>query len=106
MFTMVPSSTTISCATEMRTSAQMRRLSPLVSATSSTAASGWVSVIAVPSLVGRSRSGAAGRGRQDDLVDDAGDEVLGRRLADHEEAVQHDAGQGRREELDVDVVAD
>ena len=45
-------------------------------------------------------------GRQDDLVDDPGDASSVGVLAEDEEAVQDDAGEGRREQVDVDVGAD
>ena len=45
--------------------------------------------------VGEADRRRRGGGRQDDLVDDPGDEVRGRGLAHEEEAVQDDPGQGR-----------
>src|SRR6478735_5480768 len=101
MFTMVPSSTTISCATEMSTSAHPRWsfLPELVLAALAT------------SVIRRSfcrgsvvRGRVAGGGRQDDLVDHAGDQVRRGQLAHDENAVQDDAGEGRLQQREVDVV--
>src|SRR5690242_17274933 len=104
MFTMVPSSTTISCATEMSTSAQPRCCfvpEPVLSAfTTSVIGVSWFS----RGSGGQDR--LAGGSRQDDLVDHLGDQVGGRLLAHDEEAVQHDAGQRRLEQGQVDVVAE
>ena len=53
--------------------------------------------------------GAAGlraAGGQDDLVEDAIDEVRAGGLAEHEDAVQDDARQGRADQVDVGVVAE
>src|SRR3954451_12169723 len=89
MFTMVPSSTTISCATEMSTSAHPRCSflpEPVLAALAT-------SVIRRSFCRGSvERSRVAGRGRQDDLVDHAGDQLGGGRLAQDEHAVQHDPG--------------
>ena len=54
------------------------------------------------------RSAAAGGGRahrggEDDLVDDPGDECLVGQLAQDVDAVEDDAGQGRGEQVEVDV---
>src|SRR3954454_10802898 len=103
MFTMVPSSTTISCATEMSTSAHPRccLLPELVL---SALATSVIGVSFSRGSVGRSR--LAGGGRQDDLVDHAGDQVGCRLLAHDEDAMQHDAGERRLEQGQVEVVAE
>src|SRR3954453_13514383 len=113
MFAMVLSSTTISWATQISTSAQVAWEGPFTGPWSTTASGRSVSsVMGVGSLSmgGRERS-ADGRtgdasGRQDDLVDDALHELLGGALADEEEPMQHDPGQGRGQQLDVHVRTD
>src|SRR3954453_3889453 len=113
MFAMVLSSTTISWATQISTSAQVAWEGPFTGPWSTTASGRSVSsVMGVVSLSmgGRERS-ADGRtgdasGRQDDLVDDALHELLGGALADEEEPMQHDPGQGRGQQLDVHVRTD
>src|SRR3954453_9434101 len=105
MFTIVPSSTTMSCATEMRTSAQPRCLPTPVSGASLSGAT-RVSVMCCVTFWWRDVSRGRGGGRQDDLVDDAGDDVPRGDLADEDEAVHDDPGQGRGEQVDVDVRAD
>src|SRR5690349_11105156 len=86
MFTMVPSSTTMSCATEMSTSAHPRCcfLPELVLAALAT------SVIRRSFCSVGERSRTTGGGRQDDLVDHAGDQLGSRGLAEDEHAVQDD----------------
>src|SRR4051812_2486215 len=112
MLAMVLSSTTISWATQISTSAQAAWLGALLGPSSTTASGRSVSSVMgmCLSVIGRERSADTrvgdASGREDDLVDDALDELLGGSLADEEEAVQHDPGQGRGEQLDVHVRTD
>src|SRR6478752_5238890 len=92
MFTMVPSSTTMSCATEMSTRAHPR-CSFLPEAVLSALATSVIRRSFCRGSVVRGRG--AGSGRQDDLVDHAGDQVGRGLLAHDENAVQDDAGECR-----------
>src|SRR3954454_15624956 len=92
MFTMVRSSTTISCATEMSTSAHPRCIFLPELVLSALATSVIRRSFCRGSVV---RGRGAGGGRQDDLVDHAGDEVGVGLLAHDENAVQDDPGEGR-----------
>src|SRR5687768_10986214 len=100
MLAIVLSSTTISCAIEMITSAQPRWVWPPF---------GWDSSSmrgSVVSDIGFLGVGRVHRGRHDDLVDDAGDGVLVRCLAEDVETVQADAGQRGAEEAGVEILSD
>src|SRR5215212_10637532 len=107
MLAMVLSSTTISWATQMRTSAQAACRGAATAPSSTVDSSRAVrSVMGCLSVGGSDGSAHSASGRQDDLVDDAGDELLGGELADEDEAVHDDPGQGRGEQVDVDLGAD
>src|SRR5687768_15889229 len=100
MLAIVLSSTTMSCATEMSTRAQPRRTCPPIGGVTSSVAT-WV-----VSAIGFLDVGGVHRGGHDDLVDDAGDQVLVGDLPEHEDPVQADAGQGRTEQAHVEVLTD
>ena len=114
MLAMVASSTTISWATEIRTSAQPRWLWPCP-------AVDGCAVVTDPGVVSASLMGflalsyrvwvVRGRvrvehGGEDDVVDDALDDRVVGGEAHHEGAVQQDPGQRRADHLEVDVVPD
>ena len=110
MFTMVPSSTTISWATEMSTSAQPRcRFWWLVGSATSVGAlavSVMRSCLSVGQGLVRRPGRAVAHGRQDHVVDDPGDGVVVGLEAHHEGAVQEDPGQRGADDLEVEVVVD
>ena len=105
MLAMVASSTTISWAMQMSTRAQPRCRWPggvgsAACRRRSLRRGSWCLL-----AVGR-WGGAAGGGREDDLVDDPLDERrVGDRLAQDEDAVQDDPREGRAEQVEVDVRA-
>src|SRR6476659_1751934 len=114
MFAMVASSTTISWATEMSTSAHPRGRWPDPAVGS---AAGAVAMdMRVPSVrrrgwggggrVGVVSAGAARRGGEDDLVDHVGDGLLVGGQPEHEAAVQDDAREGGGQQVEVEVRRD
>ena len=121
MLAMVASSTTISWATEMSTRAQPRwrvavpvarrcgrRCGDVVMRSWVVAGCVTVGQAADGRRVGVVRGQAVGpvAAGHDDLVDDAGDGLLVGGLARDEAAVQDDPGQGRGEQVEVDVRGD
>src|SRR6478735_8698299 len=109
MFAMVASSTTISWAIEMSTSAHPRRTCFLDALVSVVVVSdmGFLRVVGASLPNGAELvTGAVGRVHrrgQDDLVDDADDRVLGRVLTENEVAVQDDSRERRGEQIEVRV---
>src|SRR6478672_948952 len=105
MLAMVASSTTMSWAIEMSTRAHPRwACFPGARAGASVCVRSAMSKVLL--WIGGERSAEAGGGREDDLVDDTGDERLVRHLTHDVEAVQDDARQCGGEEVDVDVLGD
>src|SRR5215218_3113398 len=105
MFTIVPSSTTMSCAALISVRARPRwRCAP------GTTPGAWpdvVVVVAMCSPCGMGKAARSGRrgadGRQDDVVHDPGDELWGGPLAAQQHAVQHDARKYVQDEVQVEV---
>src|SRR6478736_3068946 len=112
MLAMVASSTTISWAIEMSTRARPSLSWPfgLVTTASRVAPSSIVSSsdmwVSLALLRGRGRRVGCQRGGQDDLVDHLADRVLVGRKPHQEETVQTDAGECRREQVEVDALAE
>ena len=98
MFAMVASSTTMSCAMQISARAHPRWRCPEAVGRCGGAAVRWRS----SGLLGE-RGVAAGGGREDDLVDDALDQVAGDGVAEDERAVQEDPRQGGAEQGEVDT---
>src|SRR5881392_36216 len=109
MLAIVASSTTISWATVISTRARPRRTGRPVSGCTATASLG-PSPTTVSSDMGCSSVSlgvwVGQRGGQDDLVDDARDGLLVGRQPHQEQAVQHDPGEGRGQEVEVDPLAE
>src|SRR6478609_1214953 len=102
MFAMVASSTTMSWAIEMSTSAHPR----WACCPGARASVCLRSVMRKSFGIGGELSVGAGGGRKDDLVDDTGDERLVGQLTHDVHAVQDDAGERGCEQVDVDARAE